>query len=112
MVLLPVCLIPFNDDFLYYHHQLPLDSRDIQMRDPEIGDEFFPGIDKENDEEILEVIQNSLQTSWHTACAFACAIRTTDNPVAVLDSEARVYGIQSLRVVDARSLPFIQPGDP
>ena len=32
--------------------------------------------------------------------------------MAVLDSEARVYGTQNLRVVDASSFPFLPPGHP
>lgn len=36
----------------------------------------------------------------------------TDNPDAVLDSQARVYGVSKLRVVDASSLPFLVPGHP
>lgn len=32
--------------------------------------------------------------------------------MAVLDSHARVYGVQNLRVVDASSFPFLPPGHP
>jgi choline dehydrogenase len=35
-----------------------------------------------------------------------------DDPMAVLDSHARVYGVQNLRVVDASSFPFLPPGHP
>lgn len=34
------------------------------------------------------------------------------DPMAVLDSRARVYGVQRLRVVDASSFPFLVPGHP
>lgn len=32
--------------------------------------------------------------------------------MAVLDSQARVYGVQGLRVVDAASFPLLVPGHP
>jgi hypothetical protein len=31
---------------------------------------------------------------------------------AVVDSHARVYGVQGLRVVDASAFPFLPPGHP
>ncbi|KAK5126557.1 hypothetical protein LTR85_009491 [Meristemomyces frigidus] len=32
--------------------------------------------------------------------------------MAVIDSHARVYGVNGLRVVDASSFPFLTPGHP
>lgn len=37
---------------------------------------------------------------------------TSDDPMAVVDSKARVFGVQGLRVVDASSFPFLPPGHP
>ena len=37
---------------------------------------------------------------------------TSDDPMAVIDSQARIYGVQSLRVVDASSFPVLPPGHP
>lgn len=34
------------------------------------------------------------------------------DPRAVLDSEARVYGVEGLRVVDSSSAPLLGPGHP
>jgi choline dehydrogenase len=33
-----------------------------------------------------------------------------DNPMAVVDSKARVFGVQRLRVIDSSSFPFTPPG--
>lgn len=33
-----------------------------------------------------------------------------DNPMAVVDSKARVFGVQRLRVIDSSSCPFTPPG--
>jgi choline dehydrogenase len=35
-----------------------------------------------------------------------------NDTTAVIDSSARVYGVQNLRVVDASSFPFLPPGHP
>jgi choline dehydrogenase len=34
------------------------------------------------------------------------------DPMAVLDSKARVYGVSNLRVVDSSSFPTLPPGHP
>ncbi len=40
------------------------------------------------------------------------AMGKPDDPRSVLDSAARVYGVSSLRVVDASSSPLLGPGHP
>ena len=34
------------------------------------------------------------------------------DPMAVVDAQARVFGVEGLRVVDASSFPFLPPGHP
>lgn len=34
------------------------------------------------------------------------------DPMAVVDSRARVYGVKGVRVVDASAFPFLPPGHP
>jgi 5-(hydroxymethyl)furfural/furfural oxidase len=36
-----------------------------------------------------------------------CAIGAADNPMAVVDSQCRVYGVEGLRVADASVMPSI-----
>lgn len=71
--------------------------------------EFYPGLDKDTDEEILAVIQDSVLTVWHAASTCAFGAREKG---AVLDPYLRVYGVQRLRVVDASSFPMLPPGHP
>ena len=42
---------------------------------------------------------------WHAACT--CKMGTEDDEMAVIDSQARVYGVDGLRVVDASALSFL-----
>ncbi|KAI1404103.1 GMC oxidoreductase [Hypoxylon fuscum] len=77
------------------------------MADPE---EAFPGTKVASDEEIENAIRSNFQTIFHGACT--CAMGTSDDPLAVVDSRARVYGVQGLRVVDAAAFPLLPPGHP
>ena len=75
-----------------------------------IGEEYYPGPAVQSDEEILKYIQDNVMTLWHPAGT--CKMGTRDDAGAVVDSEARVLGVQGLRVVDASALPFLPPGHP
>ncbi|RHZ60436.1 GMC family oxidoreductase [Aspergillus thermomutatus] len=75
-----------------------------------VGDEYFPGSQYQTDAEILEVIRNTVMTIYHAACT--CKMGTQGDPMAVLDSRARVFGVDRLRVVDASAFPILVPGHP
>lgn len=75
-----------------------------------IGDEYYPGTGVQSDSEILEFIKNNVMTLWHAACT--CKMGTSDDDMAVVDSQARVFGVNGLRVVDASAFPFLPPGHP
>ncbi|GKU08449.1 unnamed protein product, partial [Fusarium langsethiae] len=72
--------------------------------------EVYPGEEHESDEQILAVLRDTLMTVWHAACT--CKMGKKEDKMAVLDSKARVYGVQGLRVVDASSFPVLIPGHP
>lgn len=75
-----------------------------------IGEEYYPGPGVKTDAQILEFIKNNVMTLWHAACT--CKMGTEDDEMAVVDSRARVYGVDALRVVDASAFPFLPPGHP
>lgn len=75
-----------------------------------LGDEVFPGLNVSTNAQILKLIQDSAAASYHASCT--CAMGLRKNPMAVLDSEARVYGVKGLRVVDASAFPVLPPGHP
>ena len=76
----------------------------------ESSSELFPGAEIETDDEIAALIRNNSQTVWHASCT--CRMGKEDDETAVVDSQARVYGVKGLRVVDAAAFPFLPPGHP
>ncbi|KAI4867136.1 glucose-methanol-choline oxidoreductase [Hypoxylon rubiginosum] len=72
--------------------------------------EAFPGDAVATDEDIANAIRGNFQTIFHGACT--CSMGSSDNPLAVVDSQTRVYGVQNLRVVDASAFPLLPPGHP
>ncbi|KAM3072431.1 hypothetical protein ACMFMG_009232 [Clarireedia jacksonii] len=75
-----------------------------------IGTESFPGANITTDAQILEGIRQSTLTVYHTASTNAMGKTTDVN--AVVDSKAKVIGVNNLRVVDASAFPFLPPGHP
>ena len=75
-----------------------------------IGEEYLPGPQVQSDEQILEYIRNTVAPVWHAAAT--CKMGIVSDSMAVIDASARVFGVESLRVVDASSFPFLPPGDP
>ncbi len=71
------------------------------------GEELSPGKDVQSDEEIDAHIRSAVETAYHPSCT--CAMGTGD--MAVVDSQGRVHGVQSLRVVDASIMPLIVSGN-
>ncbi|GKZ73651.1 hypothetical protein AnigIFM60653_010807 [Aspergillus niger] len=75
-----------------------------------IGPEAFPGDSVETDREIEASIRRNAMSVSHASCT--CAMGTPDDPMAVVDTQGRVYGVQGLRVVDASIFPLLPPGHP
>ncbi|CAG7918653.1 unnamed protein product [Penicillium olsonii] len=73
-------------------------------------EEYFPGINVSTTAQIREYIQKSMATVYHASAT--CKMGRWNDAMAVIDSSARVYGVQGLRVVDASSFPFLPPGHP
>lgn len=75
-----------------------------------IGEEYFPGTQVQTDAEILQLIHESVTQLFHAAAT--CKMGKSSDPMAVVDSRARVYGTNRLRVVDISAFPFLTPGHP
>jgi choline dehydrogenase len=64
----------------------------------------------QTDAEILEAIRKSVMTIFHAACT--CKMGSSDDPMAVVDNKARVFGVSRLRMVDASAFAILPPGHP
>jgi choline dehydrogenase len=73
-------------------------------------EESMPGANVTGDEAILEYIMASSYQNWHASCT--CRMGRTDDPMAVVDTHAKVIGVENLRVVDASSFALLPPGHP
>jgi hypothetical protein len=72
--------------------------------------EASPGLNVTSDEAILKHIMGHSFQNWHASCT--CRMGRTDDSMAVVDSKARVIGVNGLRVVDASSFALLPPGHP
>lgn len=74
---------------------------------PYVGREISPGINVQTDAEIDAFVREHGETAYHP-CG-TCAMGYDD--MAVVDAEARVHGLQGLRVIDASIMPEIITGN-
>ena len=65
--------------------------------------EDFPGPGVQTDDEFLAAATQRAQTTFHPGCT--CRMGPASNPLAVVDDQLRVHGLQGLRVVDASIMP-------
>lgn len=72
--------------------------------------EYYPGANVTSDAQIREFVKESTRPVFHAACT--CKMGKKRDSMAVVDSSARVYGVQGVRVVDASSFPLLPPGHP
>ena len=77
--------------------------------DPYRGRELQPGADVTSDEAIDAFIRDKVETAYHPSCS--CKMGRIDDPMAVVDRETRVIGVEGLRVVDASIMPSITTGN-
>jgi choline dehydrogenase len=73
------------------------------------GREIQPGEAVQSDAAIDEFIRAKVESAYHPSCS--CKMGAADDPMAVVDPEARVLGVQNLRVVDSSIMPSITNGN-
>jgi choline dehydrogenase len=71
------------------------------------GEEIAPGANLQTDEEILEWVRNNAETTYHPVGT----CKMGNDPMAVVDPELRVRGIEGLRVADASIMPTLTSGN-
>ena len=65
--------------------------------------EDFPGDKVQSDEDLLEAAKQRGTTTFHPAGS--CRMGPATDPLAVVDDELRVHGLEGLRVIDASIMP-------
>ncbi|XP_060080282.1 uncharacterized protein LOC132559680 [Ylistrum balloti] len=73
------------------------------------GREIKPGPNCQSDAEIDAFNRANGDTDYHPSCT--CKMGDESDPMAVLDSQTRVLGVDNLRVVDASIMPNIITGN-
>ncbi len=71
------------------------------------GPELAPGPEAQTDEELDAFVREHVESAYHPSCS--CRMGT--DPMAVVDGEAKVHGLERLRVVDASIMPSIVSGN-
>lgn len=77
--------------------------------DPFRGEEIQPGTGIASDDAIDAWIRDDAESAFHPSCS--CKIGADGDPMAVLDPDCRVRGIEALRVVDSSVFPTITNGN-
>ena len=73
------------------------------------GREIQPGEQVRTDAEIDAFIREKVESAFHPSCT--CKMGSVSDPMAVVDKEARVIGLEALRVVDSSIMPSITTGN-
>jgi choline dehydrogenase len=76
---------------------------------PYRGREIQPGAAVQSEEQIDEFIRQHVESAYHPSCS--CRMGSPDDPMTVVDPEARVIGLEGLRVVDSSIMPSITTGN-
>lgn len=76
---------------------------------PYRGHEIQPGTDVQSDEALDAFIKEHVESAYHP-CG-TCKMGRADDPMAVVDHETRVIGVEGLRVADSSIFPRITNGN-
>jgi choline dehydrogenase len=76
---------------------------------PYAGDEIQPGAALQSDDELDGFVREQVESAYHP-CGTA-RLGRRDDPLAVVDPEARVIGVEGLRVADSSIVPRITNGN-
>ena len=77
--------------------------------DPYRADEFQPGAAVKTDAEIEQWVRAKCETIYHPVGT--CKMGQDNDPMAVVDNQCRVRGLEGLRVVDASVMPTLIGGN-
>ncbi len=70
-------------------------------------DEIAPGVNMQSDDELLDWVRKNAETTYHPVGT----CKMGSDPMAVVDDQLRVHGIEGLRVADASIMPTLTSGN-
>ena len=70
-------------------------------------DEMTPGVNIQSDDELLDWVKKNAETTYHPVGT----CKMGSDPMAVVDDQLRVHGMQGLRVADASIMPTLTSGN-
>lgn len=76
---------------------------------PYVKHEIQPGVSVQSDDELDDFIRHEVESAYHP-CG-TCKMGSSDDPMAVVDPECRVIGVDGLRVADSSIFPRITNGN-
>lgn len=100
-----------EDDWADFRHSIRL-TRQIFAQaafDEFRGEEISPGKSIQSDEQLDVYIRDHVESAYHP-CGTA-KMGAVDDPLAVVDPECRVIGVEGLRVIDTSIFPRITNGN-
>ncbi|TDH38788.1 choline dehydrogenase [Pseudohoeflea suaedae] len=100
-----------EEDWRDFRHCIRL-TREIfgqQAFDEWRGEEISPGSRVQSDEDLNAFIRDHAESAYHP-CG-TCRMGRADDPMAVVDPETRVIGVEGLRVADSSLFPRITNGN-
>ena len=99
------------DDWADFRHCIRL-TREIfgqKVFDLYRGREISPGAHVQTDEQLDDFIREHVESAYHP-CG-TCRMGRADDPMAVVDPECRVIGVEGLRVADSSIFPRVTNGN-
>lgn len=87
-------------------------TREIGMQpafDPYRKRELDPGDHVQSDDDVDAWVRENVETAYHPTCT--CKIGADGDPMAVVDPQCRVRGIEGLRIVDSSIFPSVTNGN-
>ena len=70
-------------------------------------DEIAPGVNIQSDDELLDWVKKNAETTYHPVGT----CKMGSDPMAVVDDQLRVHGMEGLRVADASIMPTLTSGN-
>ena len=99
------------DDWADFRHCIRLTRQIFGQAafDPYRGPEISPGAERQSDADLDAFIREAVESAYHP-CG-TCKMGQTDDPMAVVDPECRVIGVEGLRLADSSIFPRIPNGN-